>query len=68
MAIIDREDYEAIQETAATLVSSGDIDTYCQLAAMYHTTFEEIAAIMEDRPIPDRPMGPLPVVATYVER
>ena len=67
---IDIEDYAVIRADAMVLCSL--CYTYDRsirtIAADYHATTEEIAAIVEGRPVPERPLAPLPVVATYVER
>ncbi|MCZ7598388.1 MAG: hypothetical protein M5U09_12610 [Gammaproteobacteria bacterium] len=70
MAIIDRDDYKDIRAEAMVFCSLRYTynDMLRTIAAEYYTTPEEIAAILEGSPIPERPLDALGLVATYVER
>ena len=59
---IDIEDYADIRWL------HGEGYTVKDVAHFYAATETEIAAIVEGRSTPVRPLGPLPVVATYVEK
>lgn len=60
---IDIEDYDEIRWLHKDMGY-----TVKDIAHFYIAMETEIAAIIEDRPAPERPLAPLPVVATYVER